>query len=920
MRDRYNQGRGQRAAKGGTGGLRRPAPHEFAASVNHESAPDKGLPWITFPVCRPESHDLAALCEAAPSPLLALRTVQAAMVRDPVLPAPQARRNYTGIYNSLRSRSTVQIHSLGEEKAARLYDHDPGVAVFREQRLWLRVPREFKGAVRETDFAPDMLVLYLDQGVVVEEWKTRAGAEELCRTEPQIFFEGPDGFISPPIERAVTEQTGARFRIRTFDEIPDTLDRNLEDVEDYEIRPRPPDDALVQLWMPRLEANACIRLDTLIGSPSAEKQDEFRRMLVAGMLHIDLTEARLDRPSNVWVFRDLKRCQQRQYRRRTLVSAIPALELGLIKIGAVVDWDGSPWRIQNPGHNYISLAPVAGQGAADIPNSRFEELLQRGDIVVVGSPDPQGEGDLLAIPSSVADEADLRLELVRAHLEKREPGVAHRSPASERRYRAQYHAAIGDGLDPWDALCPARGGFAGDHLDGGQREQLQKGIQEFFQNADARGQRNAYRLYKERELRAHRAPVTITTFRREIKDQGEWANADARSGQRGSHGVRPRTGFGSSRNLHPRPLERVQFDMTLADVTSFEPDSEDPFDRPTLAVAVDQCGSKVLADSLTYETPAYAITARLIYLIALLYHRFARVHVVDNGKEFDNLPFEAILRRYWSRLLHRPPGEPKIGGQLIENTIGITGTQFFHALRGNTQQMRDPRHLSATHSPSTRAAWPLDALSEKLHEYYHQVYNRVPHGPRAKSPDQIWDAAWTDTGLRDQLLIPSKNMRRLFIDLLPLADGGTRLVRATYGVLVDYTKYWAPSLVHHDGETLRVKQDFYDVSHVFVDCDSTWLECRAPFYNEWRQMSTFERSVRNEAMKIWRQRTGSLDSPAQEALGRFQYDTYLQGERHAARRRDRSGKASTANTPTNGHQPNWLGVSIDDVSEAPEWS
>jgi hypothetical protein len=877
------------------------------------------VPWITFPVSRPESVDLAALCERAPNPLLALRTVQAAMVRDPVLPAPQARRNYTGIYNNLRSRSTVQIHSLGEEKAARLYDHAPGVAVFCEQRLWLRVAREFKGAVRETDFAPDMMVLYLEEGLFVEEWKTRADVEELCRTEPQIFFEGPDRFISPPIERAVMQQTGARFRIRTFDEIPDTLDRNLEDLEDYETRPRPPAEEFVRLWLPQLEANACVRLDELIGSPSAEKQDAIRRMLVAGMVHVDLTEERLDRPGRVWVFGDLKRCQERHDRRHSLVSAIPELEIGLIKIGAVVDWDGTPWRIQNPGHDHVSMSPVAGPGGADIPNSRFEELLQRGDIVVVGTPESQDDGDLTAIPVSVADEADIRLELVRAHLEKREPGVAHRSPASERRYRTRYHKAIGDGVDPWVALFPERGGFAGDHLEEDQRSCLQEGIKDFYQNADARGKTNAYRLYREREIRGHRVPVSIATFRREIKAQGEWANMDARRGQRGSHGVRPRTGFGSARNLNPRPLERVQFDMTLADVTSFEPDSKDPFDRPTLAVAVDQCGSKVLADSLTYETPAYAITARLIYLIALLYHRLARLHIVDNGKEFDTLPFEAVLRRYWSRLRHRPPGEPKIGGQLIENTIGITGSQFFHALRGNTEQMRDPRRVSTTHFPSTRAAWPLDALSERLHEYYHRVYNRVPHGPRGKSPDQIWESAWTDTGLRDQLLIPSKNMQRLFIDLLPLADGGTRLVRATYGVVVDYTKYWAPTLVPHDGENLRVKQDFYDVSRVFVGCDNTWLECRAPFYDEWRQMPSFERSVRNEAMKIWRKRAGSLDSPAQQALGRFQYDTYLEGEQHAAGRRSGAPAISSDDSSTNGHRPNWLGVSIEDVKEAPEW-
>ena len=64
------------------------------------------------------------------------------------------------------------------------------------------------------------------------------------------------------------------------------------------------------------------------------------------------------------------------------------------------------------------------------------------------------------------------------------------------------------------------------------------------------------------------------------------------------------------------------------------------------------------------------------------------VVVVDGGREFNSVFFEALLARYECIKKTRPPAKARFGS-VVERLFGTANTQFIHNLKGNTQITRN---------------------------------------------------------------------------------------------------------------------------------------------------------------------------------------------------------------------------------------
>ena len=83
--------------------------------------------------------------------------------------------------------------------------------------------------------------------------------------------------------------------------------------------------------------------------------------------------------------------------------------------------------------------------------------------------------------------------------------------------------------------------------------------------------------------------------------------------------------------------------------------------------------------------------------------------MVDRGPEFGSVAFEQLCAACEIDKLDRPPGRPKFGSP-VERLFGTVNKQLVHALRGNTQLLKNPRSMSPDVDPARDAVWRLSDL------------------------------------------------------------------------------------------------------------------------------------------------------------------------------------------------------------------
>ena len=299
-----------------------------------------------------------------------------------------------------------------------------------------------------------------------------------------------------------------------------------------------------------------------------------------------------------------------------------------------------------------------------------------------------------------------------------------------------------------------------------------------------------------------------------------------RQGSKAAAAVAPAFGPRDPAVLGQGPMDIVHIDHTELDVlvrvgVGFAATKE----RLWLTLATCVWSRCVVGYDLSFDPPA---VAGLFTAMRDVLHRQKRLPnqvVVDGGSEFDSVAFDQLCAACLIEKRKRPPSRPKFGS-VIERTFGTTNTQFVHALRGNTQLLKEPRGLSRDAAPAQDAIWRLSELDPALRRFLFDLYPRQPHSRLGGMTPQARFEQGRATVGRGRRVSESSDIRFL---LWPPYRRGTAMVNSRKGIHVEHVDYWHVDMLAADLARKRVpvRVDPHDVTHVVAYLQGRWVLCRA---------------------------------------------------------------------------------------------
>lgn len=270
------------------------------------------------------------------------------------------------------------------------------------------------------------------------------------------------------------------------------------------------------------------------------------------------------------------------------------------------------------------------------------------------------------------------------------------------------------------------------------------------------------------------------------------------------------------------PLEVVQIDHTLADITLVDYVNRRPLARPYLTVAIDVASRIILGVHVAFDAPS-------VLSIALCLDHCVRrkaIHVpgtmeevvwptggipkaihVDNAQEFHSDSFRMACEDWGIAVEYRPLGGKHYGGH-VERLIGTT-MGAVHVLPGTTQSSIVEK---GDYDSDKHASLTLVEFEDWLHLEICRYHNTV-HAALGRTPL----AAWADIGgnTAGRQVVDVDAFRTSFLPFEWRQLGRTGI--ALFGV-----HYWSDvfaSLVGRRQGKVQVKYDPRDLSQVWVLVD-----------------------------------------------------------------------------------------------------
>src|SRR6516164_3640756 len=372
-------------------------------------------------------------------------------------------------------------------------------------------------------------------------------------------------------------------------------------------------------------------------------------------------------------------------------------------------------------------------------------------------------------------------------------------------------------LLPWK-----RGRCEGVRLLAPEREELLKScIREFYLTLE-RPSMAAFIREVQRCFSEHHFPAPdYQTVRRRV------AALDRRLAmwkREGSKRARDRLGLvGISTLRADLPLDIVQIDHTLVDVSVVDREHRLSIGRPWLTLAIDIATRAVVGFSVFLENPS-ALSVSLVLSHAVLSKNswladrelqnldwpmggLPRFIHVDNAKEFHS---RAVLRgcqEYGISIEHRPRGQPHFGGH-IERLIG-TMMGAVHLIPGTTFSNAKEK---GSYDSEGRAVLTLSELERWLALQIAGVYHLSQHSALGETPLEAWQEG---IARRKQPVRYPVSADEFFLDFLPAVP---RKIQKD-GIHFHQIRYWHNILSPWAGrlrKPLWVKYDPRDLARVYV--------------------------------------------------------------------------------------------------------
>lgn len=229
--------------------------------------------------------------------------------------------------------------------------------------------------------------------------------------------------------------------------------------------------------------------------------------------------------------------------------------------------------------------------------------------------------------------------------------------------------------------------------------------------------------------------LTFKSFLYRLRKLDPVTTALARGGRRAANEAEPPVAPEQKELLACRPFQRVHIDHCRVKVHLRIGESGGRVIRARawLTIMVDEYSGAILAMSLSFRAPSRRSCALVLRDCAMRWKRLPETIVVDNGKEFDSVYFEACLARLGIHKQSRPPGHPRYGST-VERAFGVLKDEFLSALTGNTANRKDDRGKSTSHKGWTRGRYTLLELHLLIEHYFFRLLNHHLHGRELEAP------------------------------------------------------------------------------------------------------------------------------------------------------------------------------------------
>lgn len=322
------------------------------------------------------------------------------------------------------------------------------------------------------------------------------------------------------------------------------------------------------------------------------------------------------------------------------------------------------------------------------------------------------------------------------------PSIA--SKRTQRRWKEALTKASGNPL----SLIPAtrKRGRRGSRVPTLDTSAALEAIRRHYLSGESISKTAAHRLYLRDIRKANRSTshgvrvhwVSLPTFIKLIDALDPENVALCRGGQRAAHAAAMPVDAHLRCLKATRPFERVHIDHYKLDQHLVLVRSQRRIytRRAWLTVARDEYTGTALAMSLSFDAPSRVACATVLRDCVRRHGRLPEIVIVDNGKEFQSVYFEALLARYGVTKQSRPSGAPRFGAP-IESLFRTLKELYLRAMPGNTTNDERGRSVSPSHRGQAHARWTLRDAYFGCEHFFWRCFNTLPAQGREASPEVL---------------------------------------------------------------------------------------------------------------------------------------------------------------------------------------
>jgi putative transposase len=802
---------------------------------------ERGYEWIVPSMI---THtQLQHYCQKLALPSQAAAFLARIRQSDPVRRVQGRAGNVSGFYSSRKMGMTIQFESLVELGAIYLMEHDPDVFAYYDQPYTFKLRYRTKTGkqMQAHYYTPDFLVLRT-AGAVLEEWKTVEELLKLGEKQPYRYQKTENGeWRSPPSEE-VAQELGLSFHLCPSSFLPAIQIDNLDFLADYFASPPTIPERLVDLICAQVQTEPGVTLAGMLGRHPEVRAHDVYALIASDQIYADLGATPLRDHSRTCLYLDQQTAQAYAHLRLSgplFSGAIGEPSAGHVSANTQLLWDGRNFTLITMGETTTTLLPEVGE-PLQIPSAFFLRLLDARAIVVPSSGKVPLEREEVKARMNGASEADrrianerFRLVMAYVHKDRDQIEASSYSERTLRRWVADFRAAEASFGSGYVGLLPAtsRRGNRQPKAPEASRVLLATFITEQYETSREAPAWEVYLAYQRACELQTIIPLSYRTFYSEIGKRAGHAQTAARQATKAAYKEEPcYWELTRSTPRHGnRPFALAHLDHTELDSVLVSSVTGKPLGKPWVTFLVDAYTRRLLSVYLTFDKPSYRSCMMALRICVKRFGRLPSSLVVDGGKDFQSVSFDALIARYQGRKKTRPGSKPRFGS-VVERLFGTTNTEFVYNLLGNTQATKRPRQLTSAVDPQKQAVWTLADLYDVLCTWAYEVYDQTDHPALFQRPREGFAQGLTQTGEREQIKIPYAD--EFLMESSPTTTKGTAKNERGRGIKIHSIYYSALALRSPDveGTQVKVRYDPFNIGVAYAYVKTTWVKCLSQYY------------------------------------------------------------------------------------------